>query len=157
MPNQAANADATMKGTKTNPGVLQPERCRDAVDGRGLRIPAEPTEHTGRDGERYDELDDADAEVSEPCIDGQRVALLGLREKERDVGHRGSEVAAAEAAEQCQREEDPVGRIGILDGEAHAERRNEQGPGCKRRPQPTTEDGRHEAVEDAQRRAGEAG
>ena len=31
--------------------------------------------------------------------------------EERDVGHRGGEVAAAEAAQQRQREEDPVGRV----------------------------------------------
>ena len=138
-------------------GVLQPQRRRDAIDGRGLRIAAKPAENAGRDGERHDELHDADAEIAEAGIDGQRIALLRLGEEERDVGHRGGEVAAAEAAEQRQGKEDPVGRIRVLHGIAHAERRNQQRPGRQRRPQPAAENRRHEAVEDAQRRAGEAG
>ena len=148
---------ATMKGTKTKPAFCSHSVVVTPSDGRCLRIAAEPAEDAGRDRQRHHELHDADAEIAEAGIDGERVALLRLREEEGDVGHRGGEVAAAEAAEQRQRQEDPVGRIGVLHRKAHAERRDQQRPRGERRPQPAAEDGRHEGVEDAQRRAGEAG
>ena len=92
-----------------------------------------------------------------PALSASALPFSALGKKKRDVGHRRGEVAAAEAAEQRQHQEDPVGRVGILHGIADAGRREDQRPGGERRPQPAAEDRHHEGVEDAQRRARQAG
>src|SRR5208282_19325 len=73
--------------------ILQP-KLADA-GGRDLRLAAEPAEHARSDHQRDDELPDADAEIAEPGIERERVALLRLREEEADIRHRGGEIATA--------------------------------------------------------------
>ena len=102
-------------------GVLQPHRHASAGLLDHDRLAAEPAEYAGRDDERHHELHDADAEIAESGIERERVALLRLGKEERDVGHRGGEVAATEAAQQCERQEQPIGRRRILHGHADAD------------------------------------
>ena len=123
MPNQAAKALAAMNGTQMKPAFCSHSGTSLPASLTITRLAAEPAEHAGRDDERHRELHDADAEVAEAGIERQRVALLGLGEEEGDVGHRGGEVAAAEAAQQGERQEQPVGRRRVLHGHADAERR----------------------------------
>ena len=54
----------------------------------------------------------ASAEVAQACVQRERVALLRLREEEGDIGHRRGEVAAAEAAQERERQEHEVGVFG---------------------------------------------
>ena len=119
--------------------------------------PPSAAEHAGRDHQRDDELHHADAEIAEAGIERERIALFRPREEEADIGHRGGEVAAAEAAQQRQHQEEQVGRGRILHRKSDADRRDQQRRGRQRRPQPAAEDRRHERIEDAQRRARQAG
>ncbi len=105
MPNQAAKAEAAMNGTHTKPAFCS-HSCVVLPPSTALcGSPPKQAEDAGRDHERDDELHDADAEIAEPGVERERVALLRLGEEEGDVGHRRGEVAAAEAAEQRQRQE----------------------------------------------------
>ncbi len=141
------------EGHPDEAGVLQPELA--AVRQR-LRIAAQRAEDAHGDDDRHQELHDRHAEVAETGVQRQRVALFRLREEEADIGHRRGEVAAAQAAEQRQHQEDQVGGLGVLHRIADAHRGQQQRGGRKRRPQPAAEDRHHEAVEDAQGRAREA-
>ena len=51
----------------------------------------------GGEHQQPDELDDGDAEVAAAGVDAERPALEPLRVERVDVGHRGGEVAAADA------------------------------------------------------------
>src|SRR6185312_3927119 len=76
------------RGDKWHPnesGILQPEL---GSAGRELRLTAKPAKYAGGDYQRNDELHDADAEIAEPGIERERVALLRLRKEETDIGHR---------------------------------------------------------------------
>src|SRR5690606_18320582 len=70
-------------------GVLQPYRERAVAFRDHDGIAAEPAEDAGRDDDGHKELRDADAEVAEAGVQRERVALLALREEERDVRHGG--------------------------------------------------------------------
>lgn len=56
-------------------GVLEPKR---AALAERLGIAAQPAEDRRRDRDRHDELDDADAEIAEAGIEGERVSLSAL-------------------------------------------------------------------------------
>ena len=127
MPNQAAKAEIAMNGTQMKPAFCSQSLL--APRGRDLRLAAEPAEHARGDHQRDDELPDADAEIAEPGIERKRVALLRLGEEEADIRHRGGEIAAAEAAQQRQRQKEDVGGIGALHRKADADRRHHQRPG----------------------------
>src|ERR1019366_2873066 len=101
MPNQAAKAAMAMNGTQ-----MKPAFCSQSLV---APLAAEPAEHTRSDDQRNDELHHADAEITQAGIERERVALLCPREEEADIRHRGGEVAAAEAAQQRQRQEEYVG------------------------------------------------
>ena len=113
-------------------GILQPYLGGSARG--GLRIAAEPAEHTRGDHQRNDELHHAHAKIAEAGIERERVALLRLREEEADIRHRGGEVAAAKAAQERESEEQEIGRIRILYSKPDADRRDHERPGRQRRP-----------------------
>ena len=105
MPNQQANALAAMNGTQMKPAFCSHSGTCRVPDLHHCGIAAEPAEHAERDHDRHHELHDADAEIAEPGIERERVALLGPREEEGDVGHRRGEVAAAKPAQQREHQE----------------------------------------------------
>jgi hypothetical protein len=110
-----------------------------------------------RDDDRHDELHDAGAEVATSGVEAEGLALLGLGEEERDVRHRGGEVAAAEAGERRDEEQNAEGRLGPGHDPGERERGEEQQQGADDRPVAPAETGNGEGVGDADGRAHEAG
>ncbi len=149
---------ATMNGTKTKPAFCSQSGGRHAVDGCSLRIAAEPAEHAGRDDERHDELHDADAEIAEAGIDaparcpsppsGRRRRCSPSRRRScrrrsrRAVPARGRSSRAYRDSGRQSRCRAPGSISDQVASVVHS------------RPPKI---GTHEGVEDAQRRAGEAG
>ena len=69
------------------------------------------------DDERHRELHRGGAEVAARRVEAERAALLLLRVEERDVRHRRGEVAAADAGERRDREQDREAELGVLHGD----------------------------------------
>ena len=106
MPNQAAKAAIAMNGTQTKPAFCSQSGVSPVGPLTMAGSPPSQPKTPAVIAERHQELHDADAEVAEAGVERQRVALLRLREEEGDVGHRRGEVAAAEAAQQRQDQEE---------------------------------------------------
>ena len=124
---------------------------------RRLWFTTHEAEHPQGDNDRHQKLHDRHTGIAQTGVECQRIALLPFGEEEADIGHRGSEIAATEAAEQCQHQEDEIGGVRILHRIADAKRRDEQGHGRQRSPQSTTENRYHETVENPQGRPRQAG
>jgi hypothetical protein len=112
--------------------------------------------------QRHEQLRREDAEVASGRVQAERPALLALRVEERDVRHRGGEVAAAEAGRPGADQQDPeLGAVALLEQPAtrHHDReqqgRDEEERGADRRPQLTAEAGHREGVRDPKERADE--
>ncbi|MCY1437409.1 hypothetical protein D9M71_535690 [compost metagenome] len=125
-------------------GVLQPQLT---AIGQHLRLATEHAEQAEGNHQRYAELHDRDAEVTQAGIQAQGRALLRLGVEETDVGHARGEVAAAEAAQQGNHHEHAVGRARVLHGKAHPQRWRQQRGGAQGGPAPTAEDRHHERIE----------
>ncbi len=118
--------------------------------------------HADDDHERDQQLGDGDPQVAAGRVEAEREALSALGIEERDVRHRGGEVAAAEAGRRRAREQDPELRPVRLLGEPAArhdgcdeQRRDQQQRRADRRPRAAAEAGNRERVGDPQRRADE--
>ncbi len=79
--------------------ILQPQLFDLPALGPGLRVAAKCTKHAGRDHQRHDELHHRYAKIAEAGVHAERIALLRLRIKKTDVGHRRREVPAAQTAQ----------------------------------------------------------
>jgi len=75
--------------------VLEPQL---AAFGGLLRCAAQRAEHACHDHQRHRELHHRHAEIAQPGVQRQRIALLCLGEEEADVRHRRGEIAPAKPA-----------------------------------------------------------
>ncbi len=76
--------------------------------------------------QRYKDLHGCHAEIPQPGIHAQRIALDFLGEKEADIGHRAGEIAAAEARQKRHQLKMPQGRVGVLENNGGPGRRDQQ-------------------------------
>lgn len=91
-----------------------------------------------------------------PGVESEGVALLRGGVEERDVRHRAGEVAAAEARESGDEEEDAEGRLRVAEGDGQPDRGDEQETGRHDGPVTAAEARDHERVGDPQSRPDEA-
>ena len=88
--------------------VLEPDRRGFAArPGERLRAAEKRAGKREADDPRRHELDDADAEIADAGLDGERRALEALRKEEARRGHEGGEVAAAEPGEEGENDQHP--------------------------------------------------
>lgn len=91
------------------------------------------------DDDGDDELRDRGAEVAAGGVESERVALLRGGVEERDVRHGAGEVAAAEAGERGDEEQQAEGRLRVRHRDGEADARDEQESGRDDRPVATAE------------------
>jgi len=122
-----------------------------------LRCAAQAAEQAGGDDQWHGQLHDRHAQVAQAGVQAQRIAQLGLGVEETDVGHRAGKVAAAQPAQQRQRDHRFIGRRGVLHREADAQRRHSQAGGGQGGETSAADHRHRERIEDAQRGTAQRG
>jgi hypothetical protein len=146
------------------PGVLDPgvgsggntaDQRAAVLDQRHRLARAEQAEYAHGHHGGNQHLHRGNAEVAEPGVQTEREPLPALREERADVAHRGREVAAADAAQECQKLKYPERRVRILQRHARAERGNHEHRARQEDRVAPAREADHERRGDAQRRAGQ--
>ena len=103
------------------------------------------------------QLHAADADIAAGRVEAERPALHAVGIEERDVGHAGGKIAAAETGRGGHQQHQPERRIGLADEIGEPERRDEQHRGAEDGPVAAAERGHGKGVGKPHQRADQPG
>ena len=107
--------------------------------------------------DRRQQLHAADADIAAGRVEAERPALHPVGIEERDIGHAGGEIAAAEAGRRGDQQHQPERRVGLGDEIGERHRRDEQHRRAEDRPVAAAERRHREGVGKPHQRADQPG